>query len=153
MEEVLGLPVVDLVQTRKNVRLLFEVYRQYRANFEHGTELPVKPVPELQKYQDAVDPGTRRAINKPSSGERPPDEREIMMERFMRDVERKVDKLALLRKAILRTKFMGDEELTDVEAMDELDLQGVCVSEATYQRHKRSAIRSIAFAMKVVSYK
>lgn len=153
IENRLGLPQVDKTKTRQNVRLLFKVYRQYRGYFRCGRELSLEEDPSLAKYKDAVDPKTRHPVNKPSSGVRPPDDRELMMRGLMRDVERKVSKLKDLQRELIKVKFMGDEELNDFDALSQLEELEFYMGDATFARHKQAAMMRIASLMGVEEYK
>lgn len=146
-----GLPRTDVVKTRQNVRLLFTIYRQYKANQSHGVPLELNYAPPgLDEYKDCQDPARIRSGL--GTGNKPPDEREMMMKQFMTNVEKKIERMRILQAAILRCKFMGADEVNDVDALIELETLGYCMGEATYHRTKQSAMLKFASMMQVTAF-
>ncbi|GLG01821.1 hypothetical protein Alches_18620 [Alicyclobacillus hesperidum subsp. aegles] len=112
--------VVDKVRTRQAVQAYFAVYRRFVQLLNAGT-VPREELPPVPGYENAADPDSIHAPGfRPGSPVAVIDGKLRYMAWFVKDVNRVVRGLPRYQEVIIRTQFMGREQLSNEETYEAL---------------------------------
>lgn len=147
--------MVDKARTRQAVQAYFAVYRRFVQLLNAGT-VPREELQPVPGYEHAQHPDT---IHAPGFRSTWPlvekiDGKLRYMQWFVRDVERVVAGLPRYQEAILRTQYMGREQLSNEETYEALlraDSRW-CYSERYFREQRADALLTVADVLGLTLY-
>lgn len=152
VQVLLGLPEVNIKETRRRLFKVFAAYRRFKHQLKNGEGLDVirvgyKPKPG---YEDAADPDQIHAPYRTSSEPGIVPSHEQRIQRFIDYLDYKVRRLPECQATLIRRRYLVLTPLPkDIEVLSELKKKRLVLSEREYDREKREALLALAESLRV----
>lgn len=145
---------VDETETRRAVRLIFELYRKRKRLLAMEMVPHPEPASAVKGYANAMDPkfihGNRVNPSSPINDSLSPDARRKI---WCQSVEHTVECLQMYEKLIIKHCYMHDNELRDDEVQAKLESLGWKYGDTYYYSHKERAVMELAEAWRCMKFK